>query len=194
MADRTSFLAEPPAGDEARRLYDEEREEAGYVRNVTRLWCWRPDTYEAFSALRSALMESSALTDRDWAVMVTATASTLGDSYCSLAWAPKLAKLSDAGTAVEVISGVDRPAGLSEREAALADWARRLVRDPNATTEADVDRLREVGLGDREVFEASSFIALRLAFSTVNDALGTGPDRQLAAAAPAPVRDAVGYG
>jgi hypothetical protein len=33
-----------------------------------------------------------------------------------------------------------------------------------------------------------------LAFSTVNDALGARPDWELAAAAPAAVRDAVGYG
>jgi hypothetical protein len=68
------------------------------------------------------------------------------------------------------------------------------VRDPNTTTDSDVARLREVGLGDREIFEATAFIAFRLAFSTVNDALGAAPDRQLADAAPDVVRAAVSYG
>lgn len=194
MSDTPGFLSEPPATDESLRLYEEDRTEDGYVWNVTRLWCWRPDTYEAFAALRAQLMGSSSLGDRDWAVLVTATASALGDSYCSLAWGPKLAKLSDAETAAEVIGGVAQPDGLSEREAALADWARRLVRDPNSTTPAEVERLRATGLGEREIFEATAFIALRLAFSTVNDALGAGPDRQLADAAPSSVRDAVSYG
>jgi alkylhydroperoxidase family enzyme len=139
-------------------------------------------------------MGASTLTDRDWAVMVTATASALGDSYCSLAWGPKLAKLSDPDTAAEVIGGVEQPAGLSERERALADWARKVVRDPNATTPADVEQLRTAGLSDGEIFEATTFVALRIAFSTVNDALGANPDLQLAEAAPAAVRDAVTYG
>jgi alkylhydroperoxidase family enzyme len=83
---------------------------------------------------------------------------------------------------------------LNEREAALAGWARQVVRDPNAATDDDVARLRRVGLTDREIFEATTFIAFRLAFSTVNDALGAAPDQQLSAEAPALVRAAVGYG
>lgn len=38
------------------------------------------------------------------------------------------------------------------------------------------------------------FITLRMAFSTVNDALGAQPDAQLALAVPPPVRAAVSYG
>jgi hypothetical protein len=68
------------------------------------------------------------------------------------------------------------------------------VNDPNATTEREVERLREVGLDDRQIFEATAFIALRLAWSTVNDALGAAPDKQLADAAPEPVRTAVSWG
>jgi uncharacterized peroxidase-related enzyme len=194
MPDTPTFLDEPPANDDTRLLYDEERADDGYVWNVTRLWCWRPDTYQGLAALRAELMGASTLTDRDWAVMVTATASALGDSYCSLAWGPKLAKLSDPDTAAEVIGGVEQPDGLSEREGALADWARKVVRDPNATTSADVEQLRASGLSDAEIFEATTFVALRIAFSTVNDALGANPDLQLAEAAPTAVRDAVTYG
>jgi hypothetical protein len=68
------------------------------------------------------------------------------------------------------------------------------VRDPNATTSADVDRLRGAGLSDGEIFDATAFVALRLAFSTVNDALGALPDVQLADAAPPSVREAVDFG
>jgi hypothetical protein len=45
--------------------------------------------------------------------LVIATASTLGDSYCSLAWSGKLSKESDAGVAVEVLNGSE--AGLTAR-------------------------------------------------------------------------------
>jgi uncharacterized peroxidase-related enzyme len=174
-------------------MYEHDRSEDGYVWNVTRLWAWRPDVQEAFAALRAALMDASSLGERDWAVLVAATAAQRNDSYCSLAWGAKLSRLADAQTAAEVIRGRPAP-GLSPREAALAEWAAKVVDDPNATTEADVERLREAGLGDREIFEATTFIAFRLAFSTVNDALGAAPDRQLAEAAPEPVRTAVAWG
>jgi alkylhydroperoxidase family enzyme len=83
---------------------------------------------------------------------------------------------------------------LTSRERALATWAGELVRNPSAITAEDVDRLRAVGLTDQEIFDVTAFVAFRLAFSTVNDALGARPDWQLAEAAPATVRDAVSYG
>jgi uncharacterized peroxidase-related enzyme len=193
VSHETMFLEEPPASDDREAMYEADRQEDGFVNNHTRLWSWRPDLRSAFLALRSSLMRASDLTDRDWAILVTATASELRDSYCSLAWGARLAQLGDDETAAEVLAARPAPA-LSEREAALREWARRVVRDANATTKADVERLRAVGLGDREVFEATAFIAFRLAFSTINDALGALPDKQLADAAPPPVRAAVDYG
>ena len=187
------LIEEPPPSAEREAAYESDRENDGYVWNVTRLWAWRPDVYEDFAALRTKLMESSSLTDRDWAVMVAATASQLGDSYCALAWGVKLATLTDDVTAARVLAREPAP-GLSDRERALEDWTRKLVDDPNATTAADVDRLRAAGLGDREVLEATAFVAFRLAFSTVNDALGAEPDRQLADSAPAELRHAVSFG
>ena len=126
-------------------------------------------------------------------MLVTACAAQRQDSYCSLAWGQRLAGLSDDQTAAQVIDAASAPE-LSDREAALASWARQVVRDPNATTDGDVARLREVGLDDREIFEATAFVAFRLAFSTINDALGAAPDKQLADDVPALVRAAVSFG
>lgn len=139
------LIEEPPPGDDRDAAYAADRDSAGYVWNVTRLWGWRADIYRDFAALRTELMDSSSLTDRDWAVMVTAMASQLGDSYCSLAWGAKLAKLTDAETAAQLIADEPAPA-LSVREHALAAWTRQLVEDPNATTADDVTSLRAVGL------------------------------------------------
>ena len=66
--------------------------------------------------------------------------------------------------------------------------------NPNATTRDDVDALRAAGFTEREIFEATTFIGFRLAFSTINAALGARPDWQVAAAAPPAVQQAVAYG
>jgi uncharacterized peroxidase-related enzyme len=190
---QASYLPDPPATDAAEEAFAANRAADGYVWNFTRLWSWRPDLSASFVQLRSRLMETSALGDRDFAFLVASTAGALGDSYCSLAWGRKLAALTDAETAAAIVSGQEA-AGLSAREAALVSWARQVVHEPNATTRADVEELRRAGLGDREIFEATLFVGLRLAFSSVNDALGAPPDRQLAEAAPEALRAAVSYG
>jgi uncharacterized peroxidase-related enzyme len=187
------FVAEPPASEGRDALYAEELESDGYVGNNTRLWAWRPEILTGFAELRAGLMKSSTLSDREWAVLVTSTASTMNDAYCSLAWGARLARLTDDATAAQVLTGHPASA-LTDRESALLDWARHVVRDPNGTTSDDAARLRDAGLGDREIFEATAFIAFRQAFSTVNDALGAAPDRQLADEAPDAVRAAVTFG
>jgi len=192
MQTSTAFLADPPLTPAASACYDEALTEDGYVANYLRIWSWRPDLLTSFAAPRAAVIGESSLSPREVAVMVAATASARGDSYCALAWGENLAELSDEATAAGVVTGADT--GLSEREAALATWSRRVVRDPNGTTEADVEQLRQVGFDDREIFEATTWIALRLAFSTINDALGAKPDRELAERVPPLVREAVTFG
>jgi alkylhydroperoxidase family enzyme len=132
------------------------------------------------------------LSFRQRGVLVAACASTLGDSYCSLAWGSKLAGVSDPETAAAVLRGNDE--GLTDDERALAAWARKVSNDPNGTTPEDLEGLRSAGFTDAQIFAITTFVALRLAFSTVNDALGVGPDVVLRSSAPAAVVDAIGYG
>jgi uncharacterized peroxidase-related enzyme len=187
------FLKTPPEDSATAALYKEDLDGDGYVMNLTRLWAWRPDVAKAFVDLRKMLMAGSSLSVRERAVIVCATASTLGDSYCGLAWGKRLADATDPATAAAVLGSGDPPA-LNAREKALLAWAREVVRSPNATKAADVERLRSVGLSEREIFEATALVAFRAAFATVNDALGAKPDWQLAHAAPEEVRAAISYG
>ena len=94
--------------------------------------------------------------------------------------------------AAAVLRGDD--SGLDPVDRALAAWARKVARDPNGTTADDVQELRDAGFDDGQVFAVTAYVAIRLAFSTVNDALGAAADAELRAAAPAEVRDAVTYG
>jgi len=187
-----SFLEEPEISPQAQALYDEDLADDGYVWNVSRLWAHQPDTVRQLFDLMSHAFKPSGLSFRQRGILVTAAASTLGDSYCSLAWGGKLAGASDADLAAGVLNGTD--AGLTDQEKAMAGWARKVARDPNGTTPADIQALRDAGLDDGQVFAITAFVALRLAFSTINDSLGAAPDTQLAQSLPAQVRDAVTYG
>jgi uncharacterized peroxidase-related enzyme len=187
-----SFLEEPPASPEAQALYDEDLADGGYVWNVSRLWAHQPDTLKRLFELMSQAFAPSGLSFRQRGILVTAAASALGDSYCSLAWGGKLGQAADAAVAAGVLTGSD--AGLTDQERAMAAWARKVAADPNATTPADLQVLRDAGLDDGQIFAITAFVALRLAFSTINDSLGAQPDAQLAQSLPPVVREAVTYG
>lgn len=174
-------------------MYQEDLADDGYVSHHTRVWAHRPDVCQGFRDLRHLLGQQMSLSDAEVAVVIAATVAAQADSYCSLAWGANLARRSSDEVAAAVLSG-QTPSGLSEREAALATWVRSVVRDASSTTADDVEALRGVGLSDRDIAEVTMLVGFRIAFSTVNAALGAPPDLQLAAAAPPAVRGAVSYG
>lgn len=186
------FLAAQAPDADARRLFDEDAEELGYVMNVSRLWAYQPLTLRHLFDLMGETYAIDHLTFRQRGILVTACASTLGDSYCSLAWGTKLAAKADAETAAGVLLGSDDR--LTSEEQAMAQWARQVVRAPNRIQPADVQAMRDAGYSDAQIFGITAYIALRMAFSTVNDALGARPDSALRTSAPKQILDAVNYG
>lgn len=187
------YISPPPDTDDVQRHYRANAQSQGYVMNLARAWAWRPEVFEGFAALRNLLTERSSLSKRELAVLVSATAAELGDPYCALAWGTTLAKQSTPAVARAVLDG-EEDSGMTTRDSALARWARKVARDPNATQPSDVEELRQAGITEREIVEATMFIGFRLAFSTVNDALGVQPDTELVEAAPHQVREAVTFG
>lgn len=186
------FLADPEIDEQVQQMYDSDREQQGYVANLTRVWAHSPEALALLSYVLRRATEAAGIDQAQRALLVTAAASTLGDSYCALAWGRKLAATAGSEHAVRVVAGdLD---DLAAPERALAAWARRVVRDPNGTTAEQVDELRAVGYDDRQIFAITLFVALRIAFSTVNDALGAAPDAELATLVPPALRAAVRFG
>jgi alkylhydroperoxidase family enzyme len=186
------FLAAPPHTRDSQRLFDDDIGGVGYVTNGSRLWAYMPATLDGLSDLMGQVTEAGSLSFRQRALLVTAAASTLGDSYCSLAWGKKLASELGADVAAAVIRGEDDDLDAEER--ALVRWARSVATDPNAIEAEGVQDLRDAGFDETQIFAITTFVALRLAFSTVNDALGAAPDFQLGRSTPAAVVSAVSFG
>jgi len=186
------FLPDPPPSEAVDRMYAADLDAQGYVAHLTRLWATCPEALHLLSQTLGLAGHLGGLDFRQRQLLITAGASAMGDSYCSLAGGDRLAAAATSETAAAVIGGATE--SLSASDAALVSWARRMARDPNATTQADVDELRTLGFDDGQVFAVTLYVALRLAFATVNDTLGAAPDPELAERVPPAVLDAVSFG
>jgi alkylhydroperoxidase family enzyme len=187
---RMSFLVDPPLSPEVQAKYDADLAANGFVMNLSHVWGHLPDAHTRLFELLGEV--GSTFSFRERGIMITALASTIGDSYCSYAWGWKLSKAEGEAVAVSVLDGTD--AGLTPREATLAGWARAVARAPGATTDAQVQEMRDAGWSDEEILRATTFVALRVAFSTVNASLGAQPDVELGTLAPPGVTQRVTWG
>ena len=192
MTGATQFLDRADVTEKVQALFDEDLAELGFVMNASRLWAYQPEAMDMLFSLMSQVASARPFRFRERGILVAACASALGDSYCSLAWGTKLAEKADAQLAAGVLRGDD--GALTEAERAMAAWARRVANDPNGTSAEDLQELRDAGFSDADIFAMTVYVALRIALSTVNDALGARPDAEYRTLAPAPVRDAVTFG
>ena len=65
---------------------------------------------------------------------------------------------------------------LDEVDLAVVDLAEKVARDASSVEQADIDRLRGLGLSDAEVFDVVAAAAMRSFFAKMLDGLGAEPD------------------
>jgi len=186
------FLARAAHTDAAEPVLAKSRDELGYEMNASWLWAHLPEAYSRLFELLDLTVQRAGLSFRERGTLVTACAGALHDSYCSLAWGRRLAAVADPALAAAVVAGDDGV--LDARERALASWARAVAGRPNSTVPEDVAPLRAAGFDDGQIFAITVFVAGRIAYATVNEALGALPDARLVDDTPAAVVDAVRWG
>lgn len=126
---RVTFFEEPAPSAAQQRLYAADVADHGYVWDLTRAWAHQPDAKEQLMALFASTADAEGLTPRDKAVIVIAQAAAIGDPSCAVAWGKRLTDWIDPQTAIA--ASTDDQELFSERERALADWARTVARSPD---------------------------------------------------------------
>lgn len=184
------FLSSAPETPAVTALYDVDVADDGYVMNLTRVWAHRPDLNDLMKGLIGAAGE--ALSVRERGILVCSVAATIDDSYCALAWGNRLAEDAGEDVAHAVLTGDNSL--LDPREVALAQWARQVAQSPAGSSAQQVALLRDAGYDDATILTLTVYVAARIAFASVNDALGAQPDRELLEAASPQVVAAVQFG
>jgi alkylhydroperoxidase family enzyme len=156
--------------------------------NYERAFADRPQVYAAWQGLIGAIKARMDL--RRYELATLAAARRLRSSYCCLAHGKVLLEL---GEPVRAIAIDHRDAGLGEVDVAVMDLAERVVDDATSIGDADLQRLRDLGLSDAEIMDVVLTAAARCFFSKTLDALGVRADSSYRAM-DAPVRDALVVG
>lgn len=140
--------------------------------NQERAFADRPDVAAAWGQLRDAITGGMDL--RRYELATLAAARRLRSSYCCLAHGTVLIERFDEP--VLEIARDFRTAGLDEADVAVMEFAEKVVDDATSIGEADRQRLREVGLSDREIMDVVLAATARCFYSKTLDALGVQAD------------------
>ncbi|HET7138224.1 MAG TPA: carboxymuconolactone decarboxylase family protein [Gaiellaceae bacterium] len=140
--------------------------------NLERAFEARPEVYAAWVQLNTAVKEGMDL--RRYELATLAAAQRLRSSYCCLAHGKVL--LERFGEPVAAIARHRQSAGLDEVDLAVMDLAEKVADDATSIDDADLGRLRELGLSDDEIMGVVLAASVRCFFSKTLDALCVLPD------------------
>ena len=140
--------------------------------NYERAFEARPDVYAAWGELLGAIKANMDL--RRYELATLAAAQRLHSTYCSLAHGKVLIEQFDEPV---LQIAIDRSAaGLDEVDLAVMDLAERIVDDATTIGDADLQRLRDLGLSDPEIMDVILTAAVRCFWTKTLDALGVQAD------------------
>ena len=189
-----TFIQTVPEGEasgEVAAFYAADRDDLGYVRNLTEAFSHAPEVLAIWQQLNGAIKARMDL--RRYELATIAAARRIRSSYCSLAHGSVLLEQFVVADQLRQIMDDPDAAGLDDVDLAVMQLADKVAADATSVTQDDVDRLRSLGLSDSEVFDVVAAAAARCFFSKTLDGLGAQPDARYAELDPS-VRDALVVG
>jgi uncharacterized peroxidase-related enzyme len=146
--------------DDLQERLDHERERAGFLPNVFAAFAYRPRQFRAFFAYYDALVEESPLAREELEMVVVATSGANDCLYCVVAHGALLRIYADDPTLAEQLATNHRTANVGPAHRAMCDFAVQITDDPAEVTDDDIDRLREHGFSETEIWDIASTAAL----------------------------------
>jgi uncharacterized peroxidase-related enzyme len=184
-------IAVADAAGDVLRMYEQNQARLGYVPNYAKVFSLRPHVMDGWAQLQKSIR--STMSSRRYELVTLAAARALRCSYCALAHGTVLESQFFSTEELTRIARGNEGSPLEPVEAAIMAFAEKVVRQADAVTREDVERLRRHGLDDGEIFDVAAAAAARSFFSKVLDALGAEPDAGYQTLSPE-LRDALTVG
>jgi uncharacterized peroxidase-related enzyme len=157
--------------------YERQRTSWGYLPNYASAFALRPDVAEAWNTLNGAIRGH--MDRRRYELATIAAARVYRSTYCVAAHSKFLRDDCDDEKAMLSMAADPSGAGLEAADRAVVDFATKVAQDASSVTAADLQRLRDHGLGEDEIVDVALAAAARAFFTKVLDALGVQADAQL---------------
>jgi uncharacterized peroxidase-related enzyme len=147
--------------EDLRRRIGEIVEKSGFVPNVFRALARRPAELRAFLDYHDALMErDDGLSKAERELVVVATSGANHCTYCVVAHGAILRIRTKDPEIADRVATNPWSVELNQRERAIVDLALLLATDSAALTDAELDKARQAGLTDDEIWDVGAITAL----------------------------------
>lgn len=156
-----------------RDMYERQQATYGYVPNYAKVFGHRPEVMVRWGRLLAEIRRP--MEDRLFELATFAAAYELKNTACALAHGQQLAKFIKEEGVLALAAG-ETDGVITDAEAAVVDFARKVARDASSISQQDVDTLRTVGYSDAEVFDIATAVAGRSFLTKILDALGVEMD------------------
>jgi uncharacterized peroxidase-related enzyme len=155
-------------------LFSRHQKHYGYVPNYTKLYKNRVGVMDAWSSLQNTIKSNVKL--HEYELVTLAAAMAIKNSSCSLAYARMLNKKHYDENELKKIVFENGKGVLTERQILMMSLAKKVATDANEVNQEDIDRLKQLGCTDEDIFDVVCTAAARCFFGKINDALGAQPD------------------
>ena len=145
--------------DDVRERVEEEAERAGFTPNVFLAYGYLPSHFRAFFGYYDAITQDTELTKAEIEMVIVATSSANDCYYCIVAHGALLRIYSEQPLLADQIAANYRTAHISERHQTMLAFAVKLTESPGEVADEDMDRMREAGFSDRQIWDVASVCA-----------------------------------
>src|SRR3954452_24902073 len=150
---------------EVKDWYERQRAAWGYLPNYAPAFATRPDVAEAWNTLNNAVRGH--MDRRRFEIATIAAARAYRSTYCMAAHSKFLRDACDDEPTMRAIAADPSGADLDATDRAVVRFATQVAQDASSVTAADVQQLRDQGLGDADIVDVVLAAAARGFFTKV---------------------------
>ncbi|MBO23188.1 MAG: alkylhydroperoxidase [Rhodospirillaceae bacterium] len=156
------------------------QEKLGLIPNVIRAFSLRPEKLRTFIGKYNELMlgEDALLTRLEREMIAVVVSSQNHCVYCITSHSQAVRELSEDPVLGDILMVNYREANLTERQRAILDYAFKLTANPSVVGDADRQKLMDVGLGSKEIFEVTDTAAYFNYTNRMTHGLGMLPNEE----------------
>lgn len=169
-------IEEEAATGRVAEIYEAQKSQMGFIMSTAKSFTPRPDLLPIYTDFIDKVRAGFSLGLREWRLITLIAAKHIPSTYCSYVYGKQLVGDLGSKEAVMAVQRDFRSAGLPARDVEMLAYAEKITKDASRVSQADIDRLRDVGFTDQQICDIALCASFRCFVSRFFDAMGAGPE------------------